>query len=72
MKPLMSTLSQKGQTTIPQAIRETLGVKEGDILTYEVEGTSVRIRRLEKIDTEWVRALENTLTEWNGDSDDDL
>jgi antitoxin PrlF len=72
MKPLMSTLSQKGQTTIPQAIRETLGVKEGDILTYEVEGASVRIRRLEKIDTEWARALENTLTEWNGDSDDDL
>jgi antitoxin PrlF len=67
MKTLISTISRKGQTTIPQTVREKLGVKEGDMLEYEVEGSAVRIR---KIDTEWARALESTLTEWNGDSDD--
>jgi AbrB family looped-hinge helix DNA binding protein len=72
MKALISTLSKKGQTTIPQTVREKLGVKEGDILEYEVEGSAVRIRKIEKIDTEWARALESTLTEWNGDGDDDL
>ena len=72
MKTLTSTVSQKGQTTIPQTVREKLGVKEGDILEYEVEGAAVRIRKMEKIDTEWARALESTLTEWTGESDDDL
>lgn len=72
MKRLMSTISQKGQTTIPQAIRETLGVNEGDVIQYEVEGEMVRLRKLERIDTEWTKALETTLSEWNGSGDDDL
>lgn len=72
MKRLISTLSQKGQTTIPQAVRETLGVKEGDVIQYEVEGEMVRLRKLERIDTEWTKALETTLSEWKGSGDDDL
>jgi antitoxin PrlF len=72
MKRLVSTLSQKGQTTIPQTVRETLGVNEGDVIQYEVDGDIVRLRKLERIDTQWTRALETTLSEWKGSDDDDL
>ena len=72
MKRLISTISQKGQTTIPAEIREKLGAKEGDFIEYELDGSAVRIRKLQTIDTQWAKALEGTLTEWSGDKDDDL
>jgi len=41
---LHSTVTSKGQTTIPEKIRKTLGIKPGDKLEYEVEGGYVTIR----------------------------
>ena len=39
-----STVTSKGQTTIPGAIRDALNIKPGDRLEYEVEGDHVTIR----------------------------
>ena len=39
-----STVTKKGQTTIPGEIREVLQIKPGDRLQYEVEGDAVTIR----------------------------
>ena len=39
-----STMTRKGQTTIPGEIREALGIKAGDRLEYEVEGDRVSVR----------------------------
>lgn len=39
-----STVTRKGQTTIPGEIRKALQIKPGDKLQYAVEGDSVRIR----------------------------
>ncbi len=73
MGPLTSKLTSKGQTTIPSEIRKALHLKEGDLLFYEVESEQVvRFRKLEKIDIEWTKAIESTLTEWQGSQDDDL
>ncbi len=41
---LHSTVTSKGQTTIPGQIREALQIKPGDKLAYEVEGDHVTIR----------------------------
>jgi antitoxin PrlF len=38
---IISKLTSKAQTTIPQAIREHLGVKEGDLLGFAIEGERV-------------------------------
>jgi AbrB family looped-hinge helix DNA binding protein len=38
-----STVTKKGQTTIPGEIRKTLGIKPGDKLQYSVEGKVVTI-----------------------------
>jgi AbrB family looped-hinge helix DNA binding protein len=39
-----STLTSKGQTTIPAGIREALHLKAGDRILYEIKGDSVVIR----------------------------
>jgi antitoxin PrlF len=39
-----STVTSKGQTTIPGRIRKALRIKPGDRLEYEVEGDRATIR----------------------------
>jgi antitoxin PrlF len=41
---LHSTVTRKGQTTIPGEIRKALGIKPGDTLEYELEEDSVTVR----------------------------
>ena len=38
MSTNMATVTSKGQVTIPKAVREALGVHEGDQLLFVVEG----------------------------------
>lgn len=39
-----STLTKKGQTTIPGAVRKAMGLKPGDQLEYTVDGDVVVLR----------------------------
>ena len=39
-----STVTRKGQTTIPRTIRKALHIKPGDKLEYALEGDHVTIR----------------------------
>ena len=41
---LHSTVTSKGQTTIPGKIRKALRIKPGDRLAYQVEGDHATIR----------------------------
>jgi len=41
---LHSTVTRKGQTTIPGKVRKALQIKPGDRLEYVVEGDSATIR----------------------------
>ena len=73
MEPaITSTISSKGQTTVPAAIRRFLDLHPGNAIAYEVDGDKVSIHKASKIDLEWARALERTLTEWQDGEDDDL
>lgn len=63
-----SRISSKAQTTIPRAVREALGVREGDVLAYEIEGDRVVLKRARPS----VDPLENpfaTFTEWTDELD---
>ena len=46
MEVSVSTVTSKGQVTIPKEIRETLGVIEGDKLVFLVEGDRVVMRKV--------------------------
>lgn len=40
-----SSLTSKGQTTVPKPVRQALGLNEGDKIAYEVAGGDVILRR---------------------------
>ena len=68
MPVITSKLTSKAQTTIPQAVRAALQLKEGDGLLYVVEGNRVT---LEKAPRESV--LDDpfkTFGEWHSDADE--
>jgi antitoxin PrlF len=44
----VSTISSKGQTTIPKPVRQALGVNEGDQIAFRVDAAGVTIRRAEE------------------------
>jgi len=45
MKELLSTMTTKGQVTIPVEIRRLLGMKKHDKIAFIVEGDRVRLMR---------------------------
>jgi antitoxin PrlF len=68
-RSMTSKITSKGQTTLPKAIRDKLGVHPGDTLIYEVEGSAVRVRNAEPFDLAWHRAISRTLAEWDSTND---
>jgi antitoxin PrlF len=45
-----STISEKGQVTIPKPFRDALGIRSGDRLAFELRGDTIRIRKDPKLD----------------------
>jgi len=67
----ISKVTSKYQATIPQEIREFLGVRQGDAVAYEIEDGEVKLRRASPLDLAYHGAVAATLTEWNSKADDD-
>lgn len=42
-------LTSKGQMTIPQSVREYLGLKAGDYLAVRVDGDEVRLKKVQPV-----------------------
>jgi AbrB family looped-hinge helix DNA binding protein len=40
-----SRISEKGQVTVPKALREALGIAPGDRLGFELDGDTIRVRK---------------------------
>jgi antitoxin PrlF len=71
MAVLASRISSKGQVTIPKKVRETLRARPGDSVVYEIDGTTVRLRRAEPFDALFHASLSGTLEEWNSPEDEE-
>lgn len=69
--PPISKVTVKYQTTIPQEIREFLGVRQGDAVEYRIEAGEVKLKRVTAPDSEYLKAVEKTLTEWDTKADDE-
>ena len=66
----ISTITQKGQATIPAEIRKKLDLHAGDKIGFEVTDGGVILRKISSFDYEYHRALSNTLSEWSSKEDD--
>ncbi len=67
----ISKVTVKYQATIPQEVREFLGVRQGDAVEYRIEKGEVKLKRVTTPDTEYLKAVQKTLTEWDTKADDD-
>lgn len=68
----IAKITAKGQTTVPQEVRAVLNVSAGDLIGWDVgaDGTAT-VRRVQPLDIEYLRAVEGTLTEWAGATDEE-
>ncbi len=63
---IVSKLTTKAQTTIPQPVRAALGVRNGDEIAYEIDGDRVILTKAKPMPKDDpFRAFE----EWNSDAD---
>jgi bifunctional DNA-binding transcriptional regulator/antitoxin component of YhaV-PrlF toxin-antitoxin module len=56
---------------VPKAVREALGLRQGDQLSWELEDGSVRVRAVAPLDLAYLRGLDETLAEWNSPVDEE-
>ena len=66
-----STITQKGQTTIPSEIRHQMNIEPGDKISFEIINGAIVINKLQPFDYEYHQALNHTLSEWNSPEDDE-
>ena len=66
---ITSKITTKAQTTIPQTVRDILGVGPGDELAYRIEGSRVILERVVPNDGE-LAALTSLLSEWSAPEND--
>ena len=67
----VSRISSKGQVTIPAKIRKAIGIEPGDMVGYELQGKSVKLKRIEPFDAAYHAAVSGTLEEWNSAEDEE-
>jgi AbrB family looped-hinge helix DNA binding protein len=61
---LASKVTSQFRIAIPAKVREKLGIKQGDWVSFEIENGRVSLRRMTPLDVEYAKALTGTLTEW--------
>lgn len=66
-----SKLTSKYQATIPAPVRERLGLEKGDRVGFEIRREEVVLYRVLPMDVEYLRGIEETLSEWSSEYDDE-
>jgi AbrB family looped-hinge helix DNA binding protein len=68
----LARLTTKGQITIPKRVRESAGLREGDVVSLVVENGVVTMRKQMRYADPYLEGLSEILTEWNSPEDDEL
>ncbi|MEB3361650.1 MAG: AbrB/MazE/SpoVT family DNA-binding domain-containing protein [Synechococcaceae cyanobacterium] len=67
----LATLTSKGQVTVLKAVRDALGLRQGDTLQWDLEDGSVRVKVLKPVDRLFLEGVEANLQEWNSPEDEE-
>ena len=71
MTTATSRLTSKYQATIPAPIRTHLGLQSGDTVAFEIMETGVLLSKAQPLDIEYLSAIEETLSEWSSNEDEE-
>ncbi len=71
MQTATSKLTKKYQATVPAVVRKKLKLKAGDVIAFEIENETVKLRKASPIDIEFSSALVSTLSEWESQNDEE-
>ncbi len=67
----ISRVTKKYQATIPQAVREVLGITQGDCVAFEINQGQVVLKKVLPLDWEYLNAVTETLSEWTSAADEE-
>lgn len=68
---LISTLTSKGQATIPAEVRKSLELKAGDKVIFEIIDHKVILQKAKPFDYRYHQTLSQTLSEWDSFEDNE-
>jgi AbrB family looped-hinge helix DNA binding protein len=69
---LASSITQKGQTTIPSQVRAALHLETGDRLGYKIkEDGTVKVFKIDPLDELYHQSLSQNLDEWSSQEDEE-
>ena len=66
----VASITTGGQVTIPEPIREALGLAEGDVIAFEIEDDHVLLRKVVSNADGYVQGLTAVLSEWDSPEDE--
>lgn len=67
---LISRVTKKYQATIPQAVREALGITQGDCVAFEIQ-LGVVLKKVPPLDWDYLNAVAETMSEWTSAADEE-
>ena len=71
MQTATSKLTKKYQTTVPEPVRKILKLHAGDIVAFDIDHDTIKLRKARPIDIEFSSALVPTLSEWESQNDEE-
>lgn len=67
-----SKITSKFQATIPKEVRNLLKLKSGDTIIFEIiNNKTIVIKKAKPFDKQYIKAVQQTLTEWDSKEDDE-
>lgn len=71
MQTATSKLTKKYQATVPEVVRKKLKLNAGDVIAFEIENETIKLRKARPFDIEFSSALVPTLSEWQSQNDEE-
>ncbi len=66
----LTKITARGQTTIPKRIREAVGLREGDLISFQLEGNHVVMQKVAPGPDGYLLGLSEVLSEWTAPEDE--
>jgi antitoxin PrlF len=66
----LSSVTSKGQATIPADIRRRAGISTGDFVHFKLENGSIIVEKAQSIDASWNNGQSAMLSEWDNTDED--